>query len=160
MLGSKRAEGHAVSEEARLKMSGTWFKKGHKSWHKGTKGLVQGHWKGKKRKDMMGSNHPQWKGGVTPKNEKIRKSAEYKVWINAVFERDDYTCQVCGQRGGTLNADHIKRFADYPELRFELANGQTLCKKCHSVKSKRELKTNWINQYGKNVQSKSEAGTK
>ncbi len=58
---------------------------------------------------------------------------EYRDWRAAVFERDDYTCQVCGQRGGKLNADHIKRFADFPELRFEVSNGRTLCVECHRL---------------------------
>jgi len=69
--------------------------------------------------------------GLTSLNESIRKSAVYKKWRKAVFERDDYTCQICGQRGGKLNADHIKRFADYPNLRLELSNGRTLCLSCH-----------------------------
>jgi len=76
-------------------------------------------------------NHPAWKGGVTPEQTLIRTSATYKAWRVAVFVRDDYTCQVCGLRGGRLNADHIKRFSDFPALRLEVGNGRTLCVPCH-----------------------------
>jgi len=61
----------------------------------------------------------------------IRYSAEADRWRKAVFERDDYICQFCKQRGGYLEADHIKSFAHYPELHFELSNGRTLCRNCH-----------------------------
>ena len=71
--------------------------------------------------------------GLTPLCEKARKSAKARQWRNAVFERDDYTCQICGQRGGKLNADHIKRFSLYPELRFDVNNGRTLCEECHKL---------------------------
>jgi 5-methylcytosine-specific restriction endonuclease McrA len=53
------------------------------------------------------------------------------AWRKAVFERDDYTCQMCGIRGTQLNADHIKPFRFFPALRWELANGRTLCVPCH-----------------------------
>lgn len=60
-----------------------------------------------------------------------RYSPEASAWRRAVFERDKYTCQFCGQRGGRLEADHIKPWAYFKELRFELSNGRTLCGKCH-----------------------------
>ena len=69
--------------------------------------------------------------GFTPEHERVRKSKDYAIWRDAVFMRDDYTCQECEQRGGTLNADHIKPFALYPELRLAIDNGRTLCVKCH-----------------------------
>lgn len=71
-----------------------------------------------------------WKGGISPINETIRKSLRYKVWREQVFERDGYACVLCGA-GGSIQADHIKRFADFPELRFDVANGRTLCVPCH-----------------------------
>ncbi len=76
-------------------------------------------------------NWHTWKGGITKPNLAVRNSVDYKLWREAVFKRDDWTCQNCKQRGGILNADHIKPFAYYPELRFDINNGRTLCKECH-----------------------------
>lgn len=91
-----------------------------------------------KQKAMVrrGESHPSWMGGVTHPYRVIRKSPEYTAWRTAVFVRDNYTCQQCSLRAGQgkrvdLNADHIKPFALYPELRFELTNGRTLCVPCH-----------------------------
>ena len=61
-----------------------------------------------------------------------RYSIEAKSWRKRVFERDNYTCQICKVRGTYLEADHIKPFAYFPELRYELSNGRTLCRPCHN----------------------------
>lgn len=87
--------------------------------------------KGKPRFSQRGENHHQWKGGVDYENNKIRHSIEYRLWREAVFSRDNFTCQLCNQRGGRLEADHIKPFSLYPELRLAIDNGRTLCKPCH-----------------------------
>ena len=80
-----------------------------------------------------GKENPNWRGGLTSMNERIRKSREYKDWRIAVFERDNYTCVWCGDgRGGNLEADHIKPFAFFPSLRFDIDNGRTLCRICHT----------------------------
>lgn len=86
---------------------------------------------GTKWPERSGANHHNWKGGITTENRTIRNSLEYKHWRVAVFERDDYTCQGCGERGGRLQADHIKPFALYPSLRLSVDNGRTLCVACH-----------------------------
>ncbi len=96
--------------------------------------------KGKPNLKIRGELHYMWKGGVTPLNEKIRHSLEYKSWRTSVFERDDYTCQRCGIRnklglGKTviLQADHIKSFNENPDSRFDVSNGRTLCLNCHKL---------------------------
>src|SRR3990167_5056571 len=84
--------------------------------------------KGKPYLKIRGENHWQWKGGITPKNTAIRMSLEYKLWARTIKERDNFTCQVCRKRGnGIVHADHIKPFSLFPELRFDIDNGRTLC---------------------------------
>ena len=84
-----------------------------------------------KGKIYCGSNHWNWKGGISGENAKIRKSYQYNVWRKSVYKRDNWTCQECKQKIKHPIAHHIKSFNDYPELRFEVDNGITLCRSCH-----------------------------
>ena len=98
--------------------------------------------KGMDRYWLKGQNNTNWKGGITSEYERIRKSLTYQEWRFSVYERDNFICKMCGfDEGGILNAHHIKRFCDYPELRFELSNGITLCEDCHKElhKGKRKI---------------------
>jgi len=93
-----------------------------------------------------GDRHHNWKGGIYPLVKLVRDCFKTRQWRSDVFTRDDFTCQFCGVRGGTLHAHHIKRFSvifkenkiktyenalDCEEL-WNINNGQTLCKSCHS----------------------------
>ncbi len=78
-----------------------------------------------------GAEHHFWKGGVTKPNHAIRHSVQYRIWRDLVYRRDDFTCQVCGTRGGKLHAHHVESFANHHDKRFDLDNGQTLCIDCH-----------------------------
>lgn len=144
-----------------------WIKKRAESLRgKKRKPLTQEHkeylsslWKGKKvtgqQLENLRKNHPRreangsWRGGVTPEHHKIRKSQEYRIWREAVFARDNWTCVLCGDRSSKdnpviLHADHIKPFAFYPDLRFAIDNGRTLCRSCHlqtDTHGKRAYKT-------------------
>lgn len=100
---------------------------------------------------QTGENNPNWKGGVSKLNKTERRlemeTIKYKEWRSGVFERDTYTCRMCGKHGVKIEADHIKSWSTFPKLRYKLSNGQTLCVKCHREKTRNELKANWKNQY-------------
>ncbi len=68
--------------------------------------------------------------GKTTEARKVRASTEYATWRDRVFKRDQYRCQICSC-GGKLNAHHIFAFSQYPDWRFHLSNGITLCRYCH-----------------------------
>jgi hypothetical protein len=110
------------SEEARKNISVAQKKRFETQdvWNKGIKWI-----------ENRGENHPNWNGGSGTERHQAMGKIEYKTWRKFVFERDNYTCQECNQRGGELQADHIKPWATYPELRYELDNGRTLCVDCH-----------------------------
>lgn len=80
-----------------------------------------------------GANHPLWKNGVTSENEKIRKSGEYKNWRIAVYRRDGFCCQICKKHCDKKNivAHHKNSFSLYPQSRFVVEEGITLCRRCH-----------------------------
>lgn len=90
-----------------------------------------------------GEKHWNWKGGISPKNNAERSSIELKEWRRSVFSRDKFTCQTCGYKGKGLEADHIKPWAYFPELRFIVSNGRTLCKPCHQKTPTYKGRTNF-----------------
>jgi hypothetical protein len=94
----------------------------------------------KERGSLNGNRNPNWKGGSTPLALKIRRLPKYIQWRNLIFERDNYTCQICNQRGGSLEAHHIKKFANHPDLWFNIDNGIILCKSCHDNTKGKEKK--------------------
>lgn len=117
------------SKIAKEREYGKWMK--GKKLSKETRKKIANHPNSKKTHFKSGEKHWNWNGGVTPERIKIWCSPEYKEWRNTVFDRDNYTCQNCLNMGGTLNAHHIKPFAQYESLRFVVSNGITLCENCH-----------------------------
>jgi predicted restriction endonuclease len=81
----------------------------------------------------IGKNNYRWKGGISKAYKTGYWTTQYKNWRKAVFERDNYTCQKCGKKGGYLTAHHLKSFLYYKELRFDINNGLTLCDNCHQL---------------------------
>lgn len=86
-------------------------------------------------KRMSRENHPNWNPNKTNEERENKREIDgYYNWRKEVYERDNYTCQCCGDnKGGNLNAHHIYGYSEYEDFRTELWNGITLCKKCHDL---------------------------
>ena len=59
---------------------------------------------------MCGSDHPNWKGGITPLNLLLRGYFHTNL-VPKVAERDNFTCQICGKTHTILHVHHIKFFS-------------------------------------------------
>jgi hypothetical protein len=73
--------------------------------------------------------------------ERDFRSPIYRAWKYAVKTRDGHKCRWpgCSKRTG-LTVHHIKKWVAYPELRFVVSNGITLCTRHHrGIKGKEEL---------------------
>lgn len=104
-----------------------------------------------------GENHSSWRGGIVPLTKIIRRSFEYKLWREAIFKRDDFTCNKCFMRGGLLHPHHkipfalifkdfINKYNQFSPIEdketlakiainhsefWDINNGETLCIDCH-----------------------------
>lgn len=96
---------------------------------------------------LSGEQSHSWKGGVSKIDKLCRRMKEYAQWRSDVFERDNWTCQTCGFRGGYVTAHHLYGFSkilkeenikNILEARkcgrlWDIINGVTLCEDCHSL---------------------------
>lgn len=98
---------------------------------------------------FMGNKNPRWKGGITEQNRSERNRFTLEI-RDMVFERDDYTCQLCNVRGVSLQVDHIQSWSEYIELRFSIDNCRTLCEDCHYKITFGKPKPKSIKTWGKN----------
>jgi 5-methylcytosine-specific restriction endonuclease McrA len=79
------------------------------------------------QKYRSGEEHPLF----NPNSRRKDRRGKHGAWARAVISRDKATCQRCGAQGIELQAHHILSFKEHPEKRWELANGETLCHRCH-----------------------------
>lgn len=83
--------------------------------------------------NMVGKNHPNYDDSISSLDrERGRNHEGYWQFRRAVYERDNYTCQICGyDKGGTLNAHHLNSYNWDIENRTNVDNAITLCGVCH-----------------------------
>ena len=131
-------KGIELSEEQKANLNMEGLNIGH-PWNKGKTDIYSEEClkqMSQRMKSMTGEKAYNWKGGISYGHKTGYYSSQYKEWRKKVFERDNYICQDCGICSGNgktayLTAHHIKSFAKYPELKFEVSNGKTLCEECH-----------------------------
>lgn len=157
-------KGRYFSKETRMKISEAlkgrnvpeWIgrkiseaKKGKPSKLKGKK-LSNEH-RAKLSRAVSGERHPNWKGGISALSAIIRNCYKYRQWRSDIFTRDNFTCQICGTRGGILEVDHYpKKFSEILkeyqiksleealncEELWNINNGRVLCQCCHRLVKK------------------------
>ena len=132
LMNNKNSLGRKWSPEERKKHkpNSGQFKKGQPSV-----------FKGKKRPNMSGENHPRWNGGSSFVPYPLGWNKTHKEQIRY---RDNYKCQICGmpeiEQGKKLDVHHI----DYDKANIEPNNLISLCHRCHT-------KTNVNREYWKNL---------
>ena len=107
----------------------TRFVKGSEPFNKG-KSLTESH-----KESLRGPrpNFIPWNKGMHKSKQRDHTERTHfrRTKQMQVFKRDNFTCQICYQYSGNLQVDHIKSWAKYPDLRFEIDNCRTLCMACH-----------------------------
>ncbi len=82
---------------------------------------------------FQGVSPDEWVGFTNDEAKRAWKSKRAVRWSREILERDDFTCALCGVRGGDLEAHHIVPRRDDSKLVYDNDNGITLCTACHKT---------------------------
>ena len=131
-------KGHKVSAATRLKMSLARRQNPTRYWSGRTRPLDTRRKLGRKR-----DQHWHWQ----PDRSKLlaRRLVEnphrYMEWSKNVKNRDNWRCRIADQDcNGPLEAHHILPWRAYPNSRYSLDNGITLCRFHHPRKHTDEVR--------------------
>lgn len=100
--------------------------------------------KGKKRPNLSGINNYRWIKDRTKLKRyadaaRDRRSSAYRFWSQSIKNRDGWKCKMCDSKEHLI-AHHILGYKNYPELRYDINNGITLCHAHHPRKKVEEAK--------------------
>lgn len=79
----------------------------------------------------LGNRSSSWNGGSSEENRGRYQHVDYKLWREAVYSRDDFTCAKTGERGGVLRPHHIYSWSKHPQIRLDVYNGITMTEEAH-----------------------------
>ena len=97
--------------------------------------------KGMKLPQLSGENHPRWiRDRMLLKDDRRDRGGQLsRDWGKRVKDRDGWKCKISNQDcEGRMEAHHILGWTEYPELRYEINNGITLCHAHHPRKRAEE----------------------
>ena len=123
--GKAHSEAHTAAATKARKAKG-WFRD-PEIGQKISEGRARG-----KKPDVVGPNNPMWKGGVAKSNQYGRGTSAYADWRDAVLSKAGRRCERCG-RSGHVVAHHRWSWAGHPERRYDVENGEALCRSCHAT---------------------------
>lgn len=91
-------------------------------------------------KNHSGVNNARWIEDRTKlAKRQERNDMAYKEWRKQVWVRDNYKCRIKDKNClGKIEAHHILGWTEYPELRYQINNGITLCHAHHPRKRAEE----------------------
>lgn len=91
--------------------------------------------KEKQKEAKLGIKNPRWIEDRTILERNKRNDPEYKQWVRKVKKRDNNVCKLKDKNCFGYNiVHHIKSWSEYPELRYKVNNGITLCQAHHPTK--------------------------
>jgi hypothetical protein len=97
----------------------------------------------KRFRNCRGEKHYKW----IKDRSKVKKSEHkhldglYRYWSKEVKNRDNWKCKINNKYcNGKLEAHHILPWSKFPELRYEINNGISLCHFHHPRKINDEIK--------------------
>lgn len=84
------------------------------------------------REDRSGENSCRWNANLTNEERaERRKDIASQQFTKEIMERDDYTCQLTGNRKSHHNVHHLNGFDNFVEQRLDKNNAITLTEEIH-----------------------------
>ena len=118
------------SEETKRKI-----KESNKKWNNGKRRSGWHHTDEAKKRigdGHRGLNNVNWNPDREAMRKNKRNDPEYQQWIKKVKKRDKNICRLKDENCSGYNiVHHIKGWTEYPELRYNINNGITLCRAHH-----------------------------
>ena len=137
---------NGMPEETRKKLSilkkGKHYPKLSEAKKGKPSGVLGKHWKlseeirRKMSEVCKGEKAYNWiKDRTQLKNDQKRNDSAYQEWVKQVKKRDNNTCKINNEDcSGYCIVHHILRWSEYPEERYNINNGITLCQYHHPRK--------------------------